>query len=196
MRIAQVLTGSLFLVGFSVAPVLAENPGAGVEAGVGISRMGPAVAGQSSTFRPGVRVGVYGRAPLTTTISIQAELAYIQKYSRLTTTSTGQTDGFKLDYLEVPILAKLPLFKGLYMLEGVSFGFVLRARAQPESGAERDIKGETRSPDLDLVIGGGVPIKQFAIEGRYDGGLRNVSTTAGASTLRNRSFSILTRFHY
>ncbi len=50
-------------------------------------------------------------------------MIYAQKHSHL----TGSSD-LKLDYLEIPSAAKQKLFKGIYLLEGVAFGFPVSGR--------------------------------------------------------------------
>ena len=50
------------------------------------------------------------------------------------------------------------------------------------------------SPDVSMIIGGGVPIRKFAIEGRYDGSFTTVFNTSGAIQ-RNRSLSRIERRH-
>jgi hypothetical protein len=169
-----------------------------VEAGVSFSRISPPAAGESNSMSPGLLAGVYFLVPWFSTIAIQPEIVYAQKYSRLTRTtgSTVQTTDVRLDYVEIPILAKLALIKGSYMLEGLAFGLPIRAKIRPATGAEQDIKSHVTSPDIGLVIGGGVPIHKVAIEGRYEGGFRKVDTAAGASIQRNRSFSMLVRLAF
>lgn len=195
MSLARVLVAGLCLVGLSVAPALAQGPTGGLEAGVSFSQISPAAVGESVRLSPGLLAGVYAVLPLRKLVSIQPEVVYAQKHSHLTMTSgsTVQTTNLKLDYLEIPILVKLPLFHSIYILEGAAFGWPVRAKLEPASGAEQDIKSQTTSPDIGLVIGGGVALQQFAIEGRFDEGLRTINSTAGSPVQRNRSFSILAR---
>lgn len=199
MRIAQVLTGVVCLAALGAAPARAQQRASGgAQIGGSMSRITPAVTDQSVSMRPGLLVGVYGVVPFLSTVSIQTELVYAQKYSRLAQTigSTVQTADLRLEYVEIPLLAKLALFRGSYILEGVSIGFPIRAKLKSASGGDEDIKNQTTSPDVGIVIGGGVPIQRIAIEGRYDGGLRKIDKTAGAAVQRNRSFSILARVHF
>jgi hypothetical protein len=186
------------LFGLSAGSAWADRPSAGIEAGVSFSRISPANTGQSIRMNPGLLAGVYVIVPFLKTISIQAELVYAQKYSRLSTTtgSTTTTEDLRLDYIEIPVLAKLAFLKGSYIVEGASFAFPVRARLQPASGPVRDIKRQTTSPDIGLVIGGGVPIGRLAIEGRYDGGFRKIDAAADGAIQRNRSFSLLTRMRF
>ena len=196
MTIARGLAAGVTLVALCAAPVWAQSqqPTVGVEAGFNFSRISPPSTGQSVGMSPGFLAGVYTVIPFLKMLSIQAELVYVQKNTELT--STGRTSDLKLDYIEIPILAKLPLVKGIYILEGAAFDFPVRARLRPSSGAEQDIKSQVTSPDVGMVIGGGFPIQKFGIEGRYEGGFRKISTVSGADVQRTRSFSGLVRVHF
>lgn len=194
MNIARRLAAGLCLLGLAAAPARAQGPTAGVEAGVSFSRISPALDGQSVSMKPGLLAGVYAVVPLLKTVGIQLELVYAQKNSQLTT--AGRTSDLKLDYVEIPVLAKLPIFKGIYILEGASFDIPVRGRTQASGGAEVDIKSQLTNPDVGMVIAGGVPIQNFAIEGRYEGGFRKINNTAGAAIQRHRSFSFLARVHF
>lgn len=191
MRIAGVIAVGLFLLGFSVVPTAAQGLVAGVEAGANLSRVSPDASGQSISMSPGFFAGAYVDIPFVTFARIQIEGLYAQK-----NTALGNSTDLKLDYIEIPVLAKLKIIKGFYMLEGIGIGIPVRARVQPSSGAERDISNEVTTPDLSLIISGGMPVSSsVAIEGRYDGGFKNVNATVG-ETQRNRSWSLLARVHF
>jgi hypothetical protein len=191
MGVARVVAIGLCLAGLSAAPALAQRKAAGVEAGIGLSRVSPDAAGESVSRGPGLLAGAYVQLPVFSTVGLQVELVYVQKNSHLTST----TD-MKLDYVEVPILAKLKLVKTIYLVEGVSLGFPVRARLSHSSGADQDIKDEIASPDISMVIGGGIPFRKFAIEGRYEGGFKIVETSATAPIQRSRTLSLLARVHF
>ncbi len=99
---------------------------------------------------PGRRGSIF--IPWKRAISFQLEAVYAQKHSSAQVGST--TSNLKLDYIEVPFLVKMPMFKGIYMLEGVGLAFPVRA--QVETGSTTlDTKSNTTSPDVTLVIAGG-----------------------------------------
>ena len=122
-------------------------------------------------------------------VGIQIEVVYTQKHMHLSSSSD-----LKLDYLEVPVLAKLKLFRSIYMLEGVAFGFPVSAKVSHSTGGDTDIKDSITSPDIGMVIAGGIPVApRVSVEFRYDGGFRKVSNVANADTQRLRSLSGLVR---
>ena len=79
------------------------------------------------------------------------------------------------------------------MLEGVAFGFPVTAAIASPSG-DTDIKNTTRSPDIGLVIAGGLPVtKRVSVEFRYEGGFTQISTDTTGPVQRNRSLSGILR---
>lgn len=188
MRIAKVMAVAACLLGLTGAPALAQIK-AGVEAGVSFSRVSPDAAGQSISRGPGALVGGWVSFQPWLPVGIQIEAVYAQKRSHL----TSSTD-LKLDYFEIPILARLKLFKSIYMLEGIALGFPVSAKISPSSGTDTDIKNQITSPDIGMVIAGGVPLSpKVAIEFRYEGGFKNVNSSANAPVQRNRSLSGIIR---
>jgi len=191
MRLSRVIAFELCLLAISVAPAAAQGIVGGVEAGATLARVSPDAAGQSVSMSAGFLAGAYVDIPFITLAGIHIEGLYVQKNSSL-----GSGADLKLDYIEIPVLAKLKLFKGIYMLEGIGIGIPVRARVQPSSGAERDISSQLTNPDIGLIVAGDVPVSgRAAIELRYDGGFRNVNATAGA-TQRNRSWSLVARVQF
>src|ERR1700750_115352 len=135
------------MLSLSSSPALAQSPAWGVEGGVSMSRVIP--EGDSITRAPGIIAGAWFSVQPWAPIGIQVEGVYAQRHTHL-----GNDNDLKLDYLEIPILAKLKLFKSIYMLEGVAFGFPVSAKITSPSGTT-DIKDTTRTPDIGLVIAGG-----------------------------------------
>lgn len=191
MRIVRMVALALGLTCVAVAPALAQGPAAGVLAGFSMSRISPDVPGEALSRGPGLLAGGYVLVPVFSTIGLQVEVVYAQKTTHLTSSRD-----LMLDYVEVPILAKLKLVKKLYLTEGVALGFPVRARRSTASGADQDIKAEVTNPDIGLVIGGGLPIrKKLALEFRYEGAFTTVFNTENASQ-RNRSLTMLARIQF
>ena len=103
---------------------------------------------------------------------------------------------FRIDYIQLAGLLRLnagtnsPSGFALYGLVGPGFNFKI---ADSTSGLNVD--DVFRGFDLGLLFGGGVEIKRFLIEGRYDRGLRQVNEDfTGATELKSHSFAILVGF--
>ena len=196
MTIGRVMAAAFFLVGSSVAPAFAQAkpvkpaPNAGIEVGLNMSRVSPDASGQSGSRGPGLLVGGWVGLQPWKAVGIQIEALYTQKRSHL----SSQTD-LKLDYIEVPILAKLKLIKAIYMLEGIALSFPVNAKVDSTTaGASKDIKDSVTNPDLSMVIGGGVPVTpKVAVEFRYTGGFKVVETSTGAPLQHLRALSGIVR---
>ena len=194
MTIARVFAVVLCLTALSVAPAQAQQkqePIGGIDLGFNMSRISPDASGQSISRGPGLLVGAFVTLQPWVPVGIQIEILYSQKHSHLSST----TD-LSLDYIEVPVLAKLKLFKTIYMLEGVAFDFPVSAKSTT-SGTDHDIKSTVNNPDIGLIIAGGVPVsKRIALEFRYEGGFKVVNTTANSPAQRNRSLSGVVRIQF
>jgi hypothetical protein len=187
----NLVAAAVCLLGLSAAPALAQDFQAGVEGGISYSRVSPDAAGETVTRAPGALVGAWMSVQPWVPVGIQIEAVFAQKHSHL----TSHTD-LKLDYFEIPVLAKLKLFKSIYMLEGVAVGFPVSARSDSSSagGPSVDIKDQVNNPDIGLVIAGVMPVsRKVAIEFRYEGGFKTVETAATAPLQRNRSLSGILR---
>ena len=186
MKLPKIVVASLCLMALTAAPALAENAAFGVEAGVTASRFSPNNPGESISLNPGALVGIFAVVPILKSVSFMPELVYVQKYAARSGTTLGSA---KIEYVEVPLLAKMPFLWGTYFAEGIALGFPVNARGFAQN------LSQTTSPDVSVVIGGGKDIGKFAIEFRYDGGVRQVSTRTNDSVQRTRSFMLFVRLH-
>jgi hypothetical protein len=191
MKMARLVAVALCLVGFSVAPAFAQKPGpmGGLEVGLSMSRESPDIPGTDISRGPGLLAGGWVAFQPWVPVGIQLELVYAQKHMHLNSSSD-----LKLDYLEVPLLARLKLFKSIYMLEGIAIGIPVSAKVSSSSGTDTDIKSSIASPDIGMVIAGGVPIApKVSVEFRYEGGFKKVSNVDSAPVERLRSFTGIIR---
>ncbi len=99
-------------------------------------------------------------------MSIQPELVYSTQGSAF-----DSGDDVKLDYLNVPVMAKLNLLKILYLEAGPQFGFLLSAK----DGSD-DIKDNLNSTDIAVGVGAGVELfDKFDVGLRYNFGITDVN---------------------
>jgi hypothetical protein len=188
-RIYRITIGLLLIGIVSATSAHAESGTFGIEAGVAASSLGPASTSESIATRPGAIVGFYAVFPILKWVSFVPEILYVQKHSRRTAGST-MTD-LVLDYVELPLLAKMPLFRGVSMTEGVALGFPVEMH-----GVAPNLVQIT-SPDVSVVIGAAYDVtKTFAVEFRYDGGLRRASTVPEAPVQRTRAFMAIAKLHF
>jgi hypothetical protein len=193
MRRALILAMAMFFVGLPAASVRAESGTFGIVAGATAASYGPADTGESITMSPGLAIGFYAVIPILKSVSFVPELLYVQRYSRRTVGST--TTDVRIEYVELPLLAKMPLFWGTYITEGVVLGFPVQMQGIPPSVAPN--LAQLTSPDLSIVLGGGHALgKHMAIELRYDSGLRQISTVPTAPPQRPKVYMALAKLHF
>jgi hypothetical protein len=198
MRLLSTLLCGLCAFALSTVPAFAQTPQAppsptfGLEGGVDWSHVSPAGTGETISNEVGAVVGAFVALPISKSYRILIEGQYIQKHSKHE--FTGLTSDLKIDYFEVPVLVKMPLFKGIFMTEGVGFAFPVSAKVSA-GGTDTDVKNSVTNPDVSIIIGGGYPITPHAaIELRYDGGFRNVDQDANATPQKNRTWMVMLRW--
>jgi len=148
--------------------------------------------------RSGMALGAWVRVPATPMVSIQPEALFSMKGDR--EEDAGVTGTVKIDYLEVPVLAKLSLAKASpakpSLFVGPSMGFNLSAKSEVDgAGApmdgETDIKDYTKSVDFGVVFGGGLEYNNFGLDLRYTLGLSNINDTGSDAEVKNNVISIM-----
>lgn len=148
----------------------------GAKAGLNIADFGGDA--ETSGSRTGFHVGVIAEFKLTEQFSIQPELLYSMqgaKYETVIDFDIVEQD-MKLDYLNVPIMAKYYLFEGFSIQAGPQVGFLMSAKAEDE-----DVKDSFKS--IDFALNGGVgyelPLGVF-FQARYSAGLANIADGEGS----------------
>lgn len=118
--------------------------------------------------------------------SLEFEPMFLQKGAKA---EAGGTDGkIKADYLEVPVMLKVPFGQGNvkpYVMAGPQVGYLLSAKVEA-GGQEQDIKDDVKSIDFGVAFGAGVGIpagnNTVFIEGRYALGLTDVNDDSNDPT--------------
>ena len=153
--------------------------------------------GVPSSGRAGWLAGVFATIPIGP-FALQPELIYTVKGTFLDI-NTFEPD-YIVDYLEVPVLARVQLGKRLYAAAGPSFAFRVRARNRISFGGsteEIDIKDEVNSFDLGVVGAIGVEFGRWVVDGRYTYGLSDSDAdTSDAVKIRNRVVSLSAGFKF
>jgi len=187
-----VAAGVLF-VALWAAPADAENGPEhgtfGFQLGIDAATLAPKAPDESSSMMPGTVAGFYAVIPILKSVSFVPELIYVERFTKRTI--AGRRVDARLKYVEMPLLAKMPMFWGIYMTEGVTLGFPVE-----EFGLAPNLSQLT-SPELLITIGGGYNVaKKLAIELRYDSGLKQVSTLSTAPPQRGRVYMVLAKLHF
>ena len=151
--------------------------------------------GPSLDSRIGFVGGAFVTFPIASWLDVQAEGLYSQKGARLTFMGIEST--LELDYLEVPVLARVRFGSGhwrYYAAGGPSMGVRLRARARTTfsgSTEDVDVADQVERSDFGIAMGGGVEIGRLVIEGRYTLGLTDIDKDkTDTSHTKNRAIAV------
>ena len=139
----------------------------------------------------GFYVGAVAEIKFTEKLSIQPELMYSSQgakneyFETLGGLTTKHHNHDKIEYINIPILAKYYITEGFSVELGPQFGFLVKAENKDEISAEgtsfetkRDFKNEVNS--FDFGIGAGLAYdlpNGFFVNARYNFGITNVGKT-------------------
>jgi hypothetical protein len=163
---------ALFSLTFSIAQV-----NFGAKAGVNFSDItGDDV--DSFTGRTGFHVGFVAEIMITETFAFQPEIMYSAQGSDYEESFEGEsyTGEAPIDYINVPLMAKLYVGEGGFSVEaGPQIGLLMSAKFK-EDGEEIDIKDDLKSTDFGVNLGLGYKMESGLNFGaRYNLGLSNAN---------------------
>ncbi|WP_306353877.1 porin family protein [Flavobacterium sp. '19STA2R22 D10 B1'] len=144
----------------------------GVKAGANFSTVTGGSFNESPDYKTGFHAGLVAEIPIADNIfSIQPEVLYSTQGFKSNDALLGKSE-YKLDYITVPVLAKLYVVKGLSFEVGPQMGFKVNEKIDLK-GADAQV--ETNSAkDFEVGVAGGLTFKTdmglFAT-GRYTYGL-------------------------
>jgi hypothetical protein len=176
---------------------------AGVKGGVNFASQtwDPSTA-EPADYRTGLALGGFVGIPVMPSVKIQPEALFMMKGDE--GESGGVTGTYKLNYIEVPVLAKVgfmsqsPAHPTLFV--GPSIAINTTAKAEVSGGglnAETDVKDDTNTMDFGVVVGGGIDFTKIGFDVRYTRGLTNVNNSDGDDTTVNNSvISVMGTFRF
>lgn len=140
-----------------------------------------------SESRIGLAVGAEAEYQLTDIFSLTGGLMYSMQGCEWS--EGGSTLKYKLDYINVPILANVYVVKGLAVKLGIQPAFKVNAEAKYSRGsadASDDLDG-VKGFDFSIPVGLSYEYKNFVLDGRYNWGVTKVSDDADS---KNSVFQI------
>ena len=185
------------LLMLAAAPAQAQWLNIGVKGGVNVAtqQISGGGSGPSPQQRVGVVAGVFDTLPAFSWLDVQAEALYAVKGSKITVEGITTTE--EIDYLEVPVLARVKKAAGrwkLYGGAGPSTAFRLRARTRTSfsgSTEEIDIGNQVESIDFGVGMGAGVERGRLVIDVRYTLGLSDIDKDkTDATKTKNRTIAV------
>ena len=175
--VLALIVGSSGMAAAQDAPVAV-----GVKAGVNFANLNFDADDASVNFdqRKGFVGGLFVVWPANSLVALQSEVLYSQKGAQIE--EGGMTAKLKLDYVDIPVLARVssPASGGASFHVFAGPSFAVRVSAKTEASFEdeeqsEDIGDDVERFDLGLVAGAGLEFGRFVIDGRYTWGLSNIN---------------------
>jgi len=173
---------------------VAQQIGGGVKAGVTLGDIPNLdqvldITDVGTSQRIGFAAGGFLMVRWTNGFAIQPEVLYTQKGVKIDV-SGGSDVGqarVKADFLDVPILARYTIGKGVrgYLFAGPSLDFKLNAKIKADvlgASQEEDISSDVKSFEFALVVGGGVELGPILLEARWSEGLTDLAENTSGET--------------
>ena len=138
--------------------------------------------------RTGIHAGVFFGGSRENVFGMQGEINWLRKN---TETEAGQQ--IRIDYLQVPVLARLNA--GSSSANGVAVYGIIGPAIELKIADE--VEGVTldegfEGADVSLVFGGGIEAARIIVEGRYEKGLRRINDTfSNFAEIKKQAFTIL-----
>ncbi|PTM09939.1 MAG: hypothetical protein DA407_04710 [Bacteroidetes bacterium] len=153
---------------------------------------------ESFDNRTGINVGVHVRTAATDQIDVQAGLSYSQQGADYG--DDMYTGKYKLDYLNVPVMARFNVADGFILQAGPQIGFLMSAKDEYEfdgDSGEEDVKDYLKNIDFGINLGAGYQFSGgFGIDATYNLGLTNIADSPDLSDVNWKNGVIQLRLSY
>jgi hypothetical protein len=105
--------------------------------------------------KPGLRAGGWVNTSISGLVILQLELEYIQKGSKISENEllTGRYYHSRLNYIQVPLLAKYQLAEKLYAEAGLAGGYLFKAIEDKDGAAFLEAEPPFDEFELSLLVG-------------------------------------------
>lgn len=156
----KLLKTSIFLLFFALIANAAQAQGWGARAGVNLSN----ISGNGAEMTNGMYAGIYKQ------FGIIPKLLYIQPEVQFSSQGFDtKTTDYDLNYIQVPIVARLYILKFLSVETGPQFGFLMSDKAKGPSTADF----ESFDPAWDFGLTFNLPLG-LSIDGRIVTGMNDI----------------------
>lgn len=189
---------------FALAQMNAQEVKFGVKAGLNLASIGGDETDDVDA-RTSFHIGGIVEIVITEKFSVQPELLYSAQGAKSKFSESGADFSFseestiKLDYINLPIMAKYYLAEGFSIEAGPQIGFLLSAKEDYEfsetfngttvSGSEEiDLKDFTNSIDFGIGVGASYKLDSgLNFSARYNLGLSNIYDGEGSDDFKNQN---------
>ena len=158
--------------------VFSQEIDLGVKAGVNFSQISGI---DNLSNKTGFQAGVFAGIKFTDRIGIQADVLYSQQGAEF---DAGK---FDLNYVNIPVVAKIYLIKGLNLQAGPQFGLIVKDEVyQPGNGGGL-FKEDAEKSDISGIVGAGYDFPfGIRLDARYSFGFTDA---LGYTESKNNVFS-------
>ena len=183
----------------SIATAQSQEVRLGIKGGYNMATLtGDGVDDASS--RSSFHIGGLVEVPVSERFSIQPEVLYSSQGAEYTGTLTGVDDSkitAKLDYIQVPIMAKFYAAEGFAIEAGPQIGFLAKSTAEFESTVgdvtvtgEEDME-DIKSTDIGIGVGASYRLPAGLFFGaRYNFGLTDINEADNGIKMHNGVFQL------
>ena len=156
----------------------------GIKAGVNFAKLtGDDV--EDADGRTGLNIGAIFELPISESFSIQPEVVYSQQ--GLQSEENGIESKLKLDYINIPVMAKFYVSDGFALELGPLFGFNINSEFEVDGGGS-SASADFEAASFDLGLGGGISYQfdgGFFLQARYIIGVTNVDDSDEGGTFED-----------
>ncbi|AXT59400.1 PorT family protein [Aquimarina sp. AD10] len=155
----------------------------GFKGGINLATINGNDVGDQIDGRTGFHLGTVLQLSILETFVIQPELLY----------SAQGTDDIDLDYINIPVLAKLKFAKFFSVETGPQFGFIVNDGFKNATEGLQDVSFlEAETFDFGFAFGGSVEYNDFFMQARYNLGLTEIINGRDG---KNSNFQISVGFY-
>jgi hypothetical protein len=176
----------------------AQGVSFGVKAGLNLADLSIKDAGDA--FEPSNRTGLVGGifviVPTGALVAFQPEVLVSMQGAKFT--ELGENGTLKIDYLQVPLLARIkPSASPVGLVVGPSFGYRVRAKLSTEGfDDDEDFADQVKRMDVGLVTGVAIDFAHIVLDARYIWGLTNINEDSSEGTVKNRVAQVTLGFRF
>ncbi|NJN28625.1 MAG: PorT family protein [Cyclobacteriaceae bacterium] len=168
---------------FAMSSVFAQVSG-GLKAGLNLAN----ITGEGDyDMKAGFHVGAFVDLSISDAFSLQPELLFSTQGAQYTFIPQDDevTAKFNLNYLNLPILAKVKIGEVFNIHAGPQFGFLLSAKEKRDDESY-DFKDQLKTVDVGLAFGVGVDLPMgLTFAGRYNLGLTDIADENDGDPIKN-----------
>ena len=189
---------SLLFVTIGLVSLKAQSLNLGIYTGVDAARFRISGAeGGPLKYKTELTAGASLEAGFSSLFSLQLEANFSQQGTGLIQDDGSTAGSYGLDYITVPLLAKLHATPNLSFYAGPQVGFLIAARVKSSTAPTQDVKDLLESTDFYAVLGTEYKFNNGVFLGaRYNLGTQNLVKATTTGDLKNAYYSFRIGYNF